>query len=306
MSHPVLSRLGRSAVTLLLLLLFTFFALRLAGDPVLQMLGPEASEAEVRQLRAALGLDRSLPVQFWHYLGGLAQGDLGLSFRDQRPVLALIGERLPATLALAGWTMLVMTLLGLGAGIAGAVWRGSRFDRGANLAVALSFATPNFFLGVLLILIFAVQLGWLPANGNGSWRHYILPVATMATAEAAVIAKFARAAVLDAQGAAFGTMARAKGVPGHRVLLRHVLPAAAAPVITILGLLAASLAGGAVITETVFGWPGLGRLLVTSVENRDLATLQGIVLLAGLLMITANLAADLAIAWLDPRLRSAA
>lgn len=304
MTHFLLMRLGRSAVTLFLLLLFTFFALRLAGDPVLQMLGPEASEREVRQLREALGLDQSLTLQFWHYLIGLTQGDLGLSFRDQRPVLTLISERLPATLALSGWTIAVMLVLGLGAGIAAAVWRGGRFDRVSNIVISLSFATPNFFLGVLLILLFSVQLGWLPTNGNATWRHYIMPVLTMATAEAAIIAKFTRGSVLDAKGAPFVTMARAKGVGEGRILLRHILPTAAAPVITILGLLMASLIGGAVITETVFGWPGLGRLLVTSVENRDLATLQGIVLFAGLLMIAANLLADLVILLLDPRLRT--
>ena len=298
----VLRKGARAALTVLLLVTFTFFILRLTGDPAMSMVGldvpPEAREA----FRRKWGLDQPLWTQYLIYLHQLAGGDFGQSFIGGRAAWNVIAERLPKTLSLMGITTIVTIALGIPLGVIAAVRRGSWIDRAAIGVSIAGLSLPNYVVGIVLILIFGVGLMWLPTTGAATAWHFVLPVATMATGDAAIFARFTRSAMLDVLNQPYMRTAAAKGRDRRGAILRHALPNAAIPLVTVSGLHIGRLIVGAVITENVFAWPGVGSLLVLSVENRDLAVVQTIILLVGVTMVLTNLTIDIAYRWLDPRM----
>ena len=289
------------------------------GDPALAILGPYATPERLAELRAELGLDRPWPVRYGAWMGGVLEGDLGRSVSLERPVLDAVLERLGPTLLLAGTALLVGTLLGLAAGVVAAMRHNRPTDRLVTLGVLLGISIPSFWLGLLLILVFAVWLGWLPASGMTTvWsdagglrgaadvaRHLILPSLSLALVAGGVIGRLTRGAAIDVLAAASIRMARARGIPEHRVLLVHALKAVLARMTPVIGLQAGFLLGGAVYIETIFQWPGLGRLLVDAIAARDLLLVQGGVLVLAVAYVLVNLAADLAQHALDRRTRAA-
>jgi peptide/nickel transport system permease protein len=300
------SRVGRAALTIAMVVTFAFIVLRLSGDPAQIIMGADAPPEAVDAFRAAWGLDRPLWEQYFHYFGAILSGDLGRSMRDGRDAIVLVTERIPATLALTLPALLIKIGLGIPAGIYAALHRNSLADRIVMVVAVAGFTVPSFVLGLLLVLVFAVQLGWLPSGGQESWRHGILPVITLGLGGAAVLARFTRSAMLEVLGQPYIRTASAKGVPWRAVVTNHALPNAAIPTVTIIGFMVGSLIAGAVVVESVFSWPGVGRLLVVAVANRDLAVVQCILLLVACTMVCANLIVDLVYGLLDPRLRSGA
>jgi peptide/nickel transport system permease protein len=273
------------------------------GDPVEVMLGETARPADKVALRAELGLDRPLTEQYVGYLGGLARGDLGRSFAYRKPVLAVIAARLPATLELAGWALVVAVLVAFPLGVLAAVNRGKLLDRGSLVASLVGISMPNFWLGPLLILGFSVHLRWFPVSGRDGWGSVILPAITLGTALAAILSRMLRSSLVEVLRSEYLQAARARGVAEARVVWVHALRNAALPVITIVGLQLGSLLSGAVITEAVFAWPGVGTLLLSAIQGRDYPLVQGCVLVISLGYVVANLLADLAYRWADPRVR---
>ena len=297
------TRLARAALTLVLVVTFAFIVLRLSGDPALLIMSADAPPEAIAAFRRAWGLDDPLWVQYVNYFGAIFHGDLGRSMRDGRDAIDLVAERIPATLALTVPALLIKIGLGIPAGVQAALHRNSWVDRLVMFLAVAGFTVPSFVLGLLLVLVFAVQLGWLPSGGQESWRHAILPIITMGVGGAAVLARFTRSAMLEVLGQPYMRTALAKGVPWHIAVRRHALPNAAIPTVTIVGFMVGSLLAGAVVVETVFSWPGVGRLLVVAVANRDLAVVQCILLLVAATMVSANLVVDLLYGVLDPRLR---
>jgi peptide/nickel transport system permease protein len=296
-------RLGRAMITIALVVTFAFVVLRLSGDPAQIILGPEAPPEAVAAFRKAWGLDDPLWLQYFHYFGAIIQGELGRSMRDGRAAIELVAERIPVTLALTLPALAIKIGLGIPAGIYAALHRGSLADRVVMMLSVAGFTIPSFVLGLTLVLIFAVKLGWLPSGGQDSWRHAILPVLTLGIGGAAVLARFTRSAMLEVLGQPFIRTASAKGVPWRDVIVGHALPNAAIPTVTIVGFMIGTLIAGAVVVESVFSWPGVGRLLVVAVANRDLAVVQCILLLVAATMVTSNLIVDFLYGFLDPRLR---
>jgi glutathione transport system permease protein len=280
-----------------------FFVHLLPGDPARLAAGQDATPETVQMVREDLGLDKPLNVQFVRWAGGIAHGDLGRSLRSKRPVAAEIGERFLPTLWLTLWSMAWAVLFGLIVGIVAAIWRNRWPDRlGMALAVSgISF--PAFALGLVGMELFSVKLNLLPTTGADSWRHYILPTFTLGAAVAAVMARFTRSAFVDILGEDYVRTARAKGVAQIDVILRHCLRNALIPVVTMMGLQFGFLLGGSIVVEKVFTWPGLGRLLVDSVEMRDYPVLQALVLLFSLEFIFINLFVDVLYGLIDPRIR---
>ncbi len=276
------------------------------GDRVVAMLGDAAQglgQAAREELRRELGLDRPLPIQYLEYVAGLARGDLGFSARSRRPVLAEIRDRLPATIELALAGLAVAVTLGVSLGVLAAVRRGTVFD---SLAVAIALvgvSVPVFWMGFLLMMVFALELGWLPASGRGTWRHLVLPAATVGLASAAFIARITRGAVIETLGQDYVRTARSKGLSERRVVARHALRPALLPIVTVVGLQLGGLLGGAVLTETVFAWPGVGRLLVDAIVARDVPLVQGCVLVVAFLFIGVNLVVDVSYAAINPKVR---
>lgn len=287
--------LGASTLVFLLIHL-------IPGDPIEVMLGPGAGSADIEDLRHRLGLDRPLAAQYGAFLGGLLKGDLGLSLRYRDPVTALIAERYPATLLLAVVSLALAIALALPLGLGAALHPGSIIDRGTTLLSAIALAMPTFWLGPLLILLFAVQLDWLPVSGFDSPAALLLPAATLAFSLAALLARLLRAALARETGAPYLRAARGRGLPRYRAIARHALRNALAPVLMVAALQLGSLLTGAILTETVFSWPGLGRLLVQAISHRDYPLVQGAVLLIAATYIAVNLSADLLHGLLDPRL----
>lgn len=298
-------RLGRALLTIALVVTFAFVVLRLSGDPAMLILNVDAPAEAIAAFRHAWGLDRPLWVQYFAYFGNILHGDLGQSMRDGRPAAALVMERIPATLAIALPALLIKVGLGIPAGVQAALHRGSLTDRLVMAAAVAGFTVPSFVLGLVLVLVFAVKLGWLPSGGQDSLLSPILPVVTLGFGGAAVLARFTRSAMLEVLGQPYIRTAMAKGVPWRRVVRGHALPNAAIPTVTIVGFMVGSLMAGAVVVESVFSWPGVGRLLVTAVSNRDLAVVQCILLLVASTMVLSNLLVDLLYGVLDPRLRVA-
>ena len=300
----ILRKTLRALLTMFLVVTFTFLILRISGDPT-EVMFPDDVPQEVKDAyRTAWGLDRPLPEQFAKYLVSVGHGDLGYSFRDSRPALDVVTERIPATLRLGLCSFALSVCLGIPLGLCAAFRRNTFLDRLATSVSVMGYSMPNFFLGILLILLFSLKLRLLPSSGAATAEHLIMPVITLGTATAGIVARFTRTAVLDVLGQPFVMAAKAKGLSVPRLIFGHVLPNAAIPVITILGLQLGSVIGGALVTETVFAWPGIGRLLVQSVNYRDLAVVQTIVLIIAASMIICNLLVDMAYGWLDPRIRS--
>jgi peptide/nickel transport system permease protein len=301
----IASRLARAGLTIAMVVTFAFVVLRLSGDPAQIIMGADAPPEAVDAFRTAWGLDEPIWVQYFSYFWAILQGDLGRSMRDGRDAIVLVTERIPATLALTLPALAIKICLGIPAGIYAALHRNSLADRVVMIIAVAGFTVPSFVLGLLLVLVFAVQLGWLPSGGQESWRHGILPVITLGLGGAAVLARFTRSAMLEVLGQPYIRTASAKGVPWRAVVTGHALPNAAIPTVTIIGFMVGSLIAGAVVVESVFSWPGVGRLLVVAVANRDLAVVQCILLLVAITMVCANLIVDLLYGLLDPRLRAA-
>jgi len=298
-----LSRLARAALTITFVVTFAFVVLRLSGDPALLIMSVDAPPEAIAAFRKSWGLDQPIWEQYLLYAAKALTGDFGNSMRDGRPALQLVLERVPMTLAITLPAFLIKLGLGIPAGIFAALHRNSLLDRLTMTVSVAGFTVPSFVLALVLVLVFSVQLGWLPSSGSDSWTSAILPVFTLGISGAAILARFTRSAMLEVLGQPYIRTASAKGVPWQRVIVDHALPNAAIPTITIVGFMVGSLIAGAVVVESVFAWPGVGRLLVSAVANRDLAVVQAILLAIALSMVAANLAVDLAYGWLDPRLR---
>jgi ABC-type dipeptide/oligopeptide/nickel transport system permease component len=271
------------------------------GDAVALMLGEHATKDAVAQLREFLGLDKPLPVRYVQYLGRLLTGDLGRSFQQNRPVADELREAWPATVQLTVVALALAALVGVSTGIVSAVWPNSVFDALARLGSLFGLSMPVFWTGLVLIVVFSLWFAWLPVGGTGSPAHLVLPAVTLALPSIAMIARMTRSSVLEVLREDFVRTARAKGVREQLVVVKHALRNAFIPILTLIGLQAGQLLGGAVLTETVFSWPGLGRLMVKAIFARDYILLQGAVLVFALAFVVVNLAVDLAYGALDPR-----
>jgi peptide/nickel transport system permease protein len=297
----------RLALTVLVLLgvatlVFSLIHL-IPGDPAQAMLGEAASQKDVEDLRRRLGLDRPLMEQYAAFLRGAVKGDLGTSFRTGQPVTRQIVERMPATMELAAAAMIVAICVAIPLGIAAAVRRGTFVDHTAMVLALSGVSIPNFWLGPLLAIVFAVELGWLPVSGRGTWAHLALPAISLGAALAAILARMMRATLLEELRELYVVAARARGVSRARAVLRHAFRNSLIPVVTIIGLQFGAVLTGAVITETVFAWPGIGRLLIQSIGFRDYPLVQGCILLIAVTYVAVNLLTDLLYGVLDPRIR---
>jgi peptide/nickel transport system permease protein len=273
------------------------------GDPAQAMLGETAAPADVEALRRQLGLDRPLLEQYGAFLAGAVTGDLGVSLRTEQPVTAQLLERVPATFQLAGASMLVAILFALPLGIAAAVKRGTAVDHTAMTVALAGVSVPNFWLGPLLALVFAVELGWLPVSGRGELAHLVLPAISLGAGLSAILARMTRASLLEELREPYVQAARARGVSRTRAVLRHAFRNSLIPVVTIVGLQFGVVLTGAVITETIFAWPGIGRLLIQSIGFRDYPLVQGCILFIAVVYVLVNLLTDLVYGVLDPRIR---
>lgn len=301
-----LIKLFRTVLTLWLVVTFTFIVLRTSGDPVVALLGADAMPDEVEQFRAEWGLDEPLFIQYLRYVGQMATGQFGVSLREHRPVVDVILDRVPATVMLGFVAYVIATAVGIPAGIIAALNRGRLVDRAIMALAVFGFALPNFFMGILMILLFSLVLQVLPSSGNATAWHFIMPAVTLGTFTAGTLARFTRSAMLEVLEKPYMRAAAARGMPFAQRILRHALPNAAIPIVTIIGLNLGQLIAGAIVVETVFAWPGVGRLLVTAVSQRDLAVVQGLVLVIAATMVLANLTVDLLYGVLDPRIRGGA
>jgi len=283
---------------------FVFLIIHLIpGDPVDLMLGETAEATDKAALRSALGLDRPLLEQYALFLGNLALGDLGRSLQTKRPVLETILDRLPATAELAVASLLLAVAMALPLGVYAATRQYSWIDLGSMGFALLGVSIPHFWLGPMLILVFSVGLDWLPVSGREGWPHLVLPSLTLGTALASILARMTRASMLEVIHLDYVIVARAKGLHESRVIGRHALKNALIPLITVLGLQMGALLSGAIITETVFAWPGIGRLTVQAIHSRDYPVVQGCVLVIASLYVVINFLTDLAYAWADPRIK---
>lgn len=297
-------RLVDLAIALIGVSFIVFMSVRLVpGDPARLIAGTEASEQDVAEIREKLGLNDSAITQYGRYMSGLARGDMGRSLRNSQPVTDLLAKRLPPTLKLAVASILVAIVVGMISGITAAVRRGTVLDVGSMLLALLGASMPSFWLGLILILVFSVNLRWFPTGNDGGIRHLVLPAITLGTANAAIIARLVRANLIEAYQQDFVRTARAKGLAPHAVLTWHALRNAMIPTVTVLGLQWGTLLAGSVVTETVFAWPGLGRLLIDAVAVRDYPVIQGAVLVFALVFMLTNLMVDVSYAILDPRIR---
>jgi ABC-type dipeptide/oligopeptide/nickel transport system permease component len=273
------------------------------GDPAQSMLGDSAPPEDVAKLRQSLGLDRPLLVQYRAFLGGVVRGDLGNSFRYGTPVTREIGSRLVRTIQLALAAMAVAILVAIPLGIVAAVWKGTAVDHVAMTVSLAGISMPNFWLGPLLAILFAVVLGWLPVAGTGSVAHLVLPAVTLGAALAAILARMTRASVIEELRELYVTAARARGVSRSRAIVRHAFRNSLIPIVTILGLQFGAVLTGTIITETIFAWPGVGRLLIQAINFRDYPLVQGCILFISFTYVVMNLLTDLTYGVLDPRIR---
>jgi ABC-type dipeptide/oligopeptide/nickel transport system permease component len=304
MARHLLHRFLLTLPALWLVLSLVFLLIHIVpGDPVEQMLGEGAAPGQVADLRHSLGLDRPLLVQYGRYLWEVAHGDLGQSYKFQTPVRRVIFERYPATMQLAFLALLVCSAIAIPAGVLAANRRGQTTDRVVSLLTLFGLAVPNFALGPLLITLFSIKLGWLPVSGRGGPLNYILPAATLGAALAAILTRMVRGAMLEELSSDYVRTARAKGLPTSAVLVHHALRNALIPIITILGLQFGTLLAGTIVTETIFSWPGIGRLTVQAISSRDYPLLQGCILVIALSYVLVNLLTDVLYSFIDPRVR---
>jgi ABC-type dipeptide/oligopeptide/nickel transport system permease component len=303
MRRYVLSRLAQSGLVVLLSLTAVFGMVRLGGDPVLLFLPMDIQAKDVNEIRQRLGFNDPLAVQYSRFMAGALHGNFGESLRYRRDAFGLVLERLPATLLLAGSAIVLTLIVAIPLGVMTAVRRDTLVDHVGTLATVLGQATPGFWLGLMLIYLFAVQLRWLPTGGYGTLAQLIMPSVVLAAFFSARVARLTRSAMLEVLGEEYIKTARAKGLGEGRVIGKHTLRNAAIPIVTLAGLEAGQLLGGAVITETIFAWPGLGRLTVQALLNRDFPVVMAAVSFTSVVYTLMNLVVDLAYGWLDPRVR---
>jgi peptide/nickel transport system permease protein len=304
MLHFLLRRLLLTIPVLLGVATLVFSLIHLVpGDPVQTMLGESAAPQEIAKVRTQLGLDRPLYVQYWTFLKGVARGDLGVSLRTNEPVAQAIADRMPATVELAIAAMCLAIVVAIPLGIIAAVGAGTVVDYAATTLALAGISIPNFWLGPLLAIVFAITLGWLPVSGSGTPAHLILPAITLGAPLGAVLARMTRASVIEELRELYVLAARARGVSRARAVLRHAFRNSLIPIVTVLGLQMGAVLTGAVITETIFAWPGVGRLLIQSINFRDYPLVQGCILLIAVTYVAMNLLTDLAYGLLDPRIR---
>ncbi len=303
LGRTVLGKIVSALIVLLVVATVAFLLVRISGDPLALLLPPDATKEQADQLAAELGLNQSLFAQYVDYLGGLVQGDLGRSIFFDQPVVSLIGERLPATALLAVSALVLSLLISLPAGILASVHRGRITDTIISGIVLIGQSTPAFWVGIVFILLFAVRLHALPAAGYGSVAHLVLPTFTLAIYSIAVVARVLRTSLAEELSADYIRTATAKGLTRGQVVIGHGLRNASLPVVTVVGLELGSLLGGAILTEQVFSWPGIGRLTVEAIANRDFPLVQGAVLFFALVFVVVNLLVDLSYTLLDPRVR---
>ena len=301
----LLARLAQTLLVVFLSLTAVFGLVRLTGDPVLLFMPTDIQAQDVDEFRQRLGLNDPLALQYARFLGSALRGDFGESLRYKRPAMGLVLDRLPATLLLAATAVVLTLVLAVPLGIISAVRRDTVVDHAGTLATVLGQAVPGFWLGLMLIYVFSVQLRWLPTGGTGGVANLVMPSIVLAVFFAARIARLTRSTMLDALGEEFVLTARAKGLGAGRVIGKHALRNAAIPVLTLAGLAVGQLLGGAVITETIFAWPGLGRLTVQALLNRDFPVVLAAVFVTSVIYTLINLIVDLAYGWLDPRVRVA-
>lgn len=304
MTRFVAGRALRGLVTLWLVVSAVFIVLRLSGDPAHAMLGPDASPEALDAFRIRHGLDQPIPVQYIHYLANVVRGDFGDSLNGGRPALELFLARVGATLELGIAAVVIALLIGIPAGVLAAIKRGSVWDRLAMGGAFIGQSAPNFFIGIVLILLFSLQVNVLPSSGRGEASQLVMPAFTLATGLLATLARMSRSSLLEVINHDYVRTARAKGLSNRSVIVTHTLRNAAIPVVTLLGLWASALIGGAAITETVFAWPGVGRLAVAAVADRDYPVIQLIVIVVAASVVAVNLLVDIAYGLLDPRIRT--
>ena len=303
MLRYILKRFIQAAICLLGISIIIFMLSHLSGDPALLMSPPEATPEDIDQLRMTLGLNEPFHIQYWVFISNAVQGDFGESIRWGKPCLEVWLSRFPNTLLLGGVAMLFTIIVGLPTGMISAVKLGSWFDNFGKTFALMGQCLPVFWVGLMLILFFSVVLGWLPTSGMGSWRHLLMPAFTLGWYFTASLARLSRSAMLDVLDSEYIKMARIKGVPESLVIAKHALRNALVPIVTLAALNLITLINGTVITETVFNWPGIGRLIVDSIFARDYPLVQTCVLIASALFIFTNLFVDILYAYIDPRIR---
>lgn len=304
MTRFVLGRVVRGLVTLWIVVSAVFIVLRLSGDPAQAMLGPDATPEAVEAFRIRHGLDDPIPIQYVHYLANVMRGDFGDSLNGGRPALELFRARLGATLELGLAAVAIALVIGIPAGVLAAIKRGSLWDRLAMVGAFIGQSAPNFFIGIVLILVLSLRIQVLPSSGRGEPSQLVMPAFTLATGLLATLARMSRSSLLEVINQDYVRTARAKGLSHRSVIVTHTLRNAAIPVVTLLGLWASALIGGAAITETVFAWPGVGRLAVSAVADRDYPVIQLIVIVVAASVVAMNLLVDIAYGFLDPRIRT--
>ena len=303
MRRFILRRLGYALLSLLLLSLTIFFFVRVTGDPAVLLVEPGASQADLDAIRQQFGLDRPLVVQYWHFMKNLLRGDFGQSFYYRMPVFELYLSRLPNSLVLAVAAMAFSLLIGIPAGILAAVRVDRWWDSAGKIFALLGLSMPSFWVGLLMILFFSVYLGWLPSSGSGTVLHIIMPAFALGWYFAAAHMRLTRSSMLDVLGSEYVKLARLKGLPEARVIVKHAFKNALIPVLTLAGINLVVMVNVAVVVETVFAWPGIGRLLYEGIAFRDFPIVQATVLLGGAMIVIVNLLVDILYAVIDPRIR---
>lgn len=304
MQTYVLKRLGEMIITLLLMSIVIFSLSRLTGDPVALLLSDYATEADRQRITVQLGLDKPIWQQYFHFIGNALQGDLGRSIMgNEEPTIQLILERVPASFQLAGIALFISLVIGIPLGIYSAVFYGSWLDKLARVIALLGQSIPAFWLGIVLMYFLGVRLGWLPTSGYGEAKHFIMPAFTMGVFTVAAITRLVRISMIETLDSEYVKFARIKGVSEFKVIWKHALRNSLIPVVTFMGTFFATMITGAVVIETVFSWPGVGRLAFEAILNRDFPLIQAVVLFMSALFIVVNLLVDLLYAFLDPRIR---
>ena len=303
MKSYMLRRLWQAVLVLFGVSFVVFMILHLTGDPAALLLPPDATAEDVARFRTAMGFDDPWIIQYLRFLKGAVQGNFGESLRHGEPAMHLVVERLPATFQLAGAGLLLALCLAIPAGIISAVKRNTVIDYISTVVALLGQAMPTFWLGIMLILVFSVRLNWLPSSGRGDWQHLVLPAITLGLFTTARITRLTRSGMLEVLGQDYIRTARAKGVSEQPVVWKHALKNASIPIVTIIGIELGTLLGGSVITETIFAWPGVGRLSVQAIFNRDYPVVQAAVFILASTFVLVNFMVDLAYTWLDPRIR---
>ena len=303
MQRYIVTRIGQSIIALLILSMVIFALGRVSGDPVIILLPPDATQEAEDLLRASLRLDQPWPIQYWEFISHAARFDFGNSIKAKRPVLEVIGPKVINSLKLGLVAIVVTLVIGVPLGVLAAVKRDTFFDGGAKLIAVLGQSLPQFWLGIMLIQLFTVYLDLLPASGTGGITHYIMPAFTLGWFVAAAIMRLLRSSMLEALDGEFIKMARIKGLPEWKIVWKHTFKNALIPVLTFGGTYLAAFVTGAILVETVFAWPGLGRLVYDSIIWRDFPVLQSLVLMIAAVVITVNLMVDIMYAYIDPRIR---